>query len=204
MKNRKENSQDGNGKKNNVLNYKLTNKVTELNELIYAGAEFICEDIWIPSKITKKKSEPGWEIRRETHIKILRKHVKMIKHWKNTETWREKRKRQHKKIKIQLEEIKQKVLAKEGRLKSFRQRLKQYRHNWKFQNSDRKQVEGDDTKTYQHLDVKKNWKYLDKIWQPKEHKKAKCISKMTKQLGLDEGRITTLQNYLIIKRHDMM
>ena len=44
--------------------------MTELNELIYAVTELVCEKIRIPSKSMKKKSKPGWEIRRETLIKI--------------------------------------------------------------------------------------------------------------------------------------
>ena len=36
------------------------------------------------------------------------------------------------KITVQLEEINQKVLAKEGRLKRYRQRVKQYRQNSTF------------------------------------------------------------------------
>ena len=42
------------------------------------------------------------------------------------------------KITVQLEEINQKVLAKEGRLKRYQQRIKQYRQNRTFQNNERK------------------------------------------------------------------
>ena len=42
------------------------------------------------------------------------------------------------KIAVQLEEINQKVLAKEGRLKRYRQRLKQYRQNRTFQKKKKK------------------------------------------------------------------
>ena len=66
-------------KMNQALTYISTNNITELNELIYAGAELICEKIGIPSKRTKKKSKPGWEIQLETWIKNLRKQAKMIK-----------------------------------------------------------------------------------------------------------------------------
>ena len=68
------------------------------------------------------------------------------------------------KITVQLEEINQKVLAKEGRLKRYRQKVKQYRQNKTFQNNERKfyqQLGGSNTKTYQQPDAKK------KIWQPK-------------------------------------
>ncbi len=39
---------------------------------------------------------------------------------------------------IQLEEINQKVLAKEGRFKRYQQSVKQYRQNRTFQNKERK------------------------------------------------------------------
>ena len=58
-------------KVNQVLTCISTNNLTELNELIYAGAKLVCEKIGIPSKITKEKSKPGWEFRLETQIKIL-------------------------------------------------------------------------------------------------------------------------------------
>ena len=54
---------------NHILPYIPTNNITELNELIYAGAKLVCENIGIPSKSTKKQSKPGWEIRLETQIK---------------------------------------------------------------------------------------------------------------------------------------
>ena len=64
----------------------------------------------------------------------------------------EKGKATQEKITVQLEEINQKVLAKEGRIKRFRRRVKQYGQNWTFQNNERKfyqQVGGDDIKTCQ-------------------------------------------------------
>ena len=73
-----------------------TNNITELNELIYAGAKLVCEKIGIPSKIPKEKSKPGWEFRLETQIKNLRKQLKVIKQKKNAGINRNK-KRQHRK-----------------------------------------------------------------------------------------------------------
>ena len=43
---------------NQGLPYVSTNYITELNELIYAGAKLVCEKIGIPSKSTKKRSKP--------------------------------------------------------------------------------------------------------------------------------------------------
>ena len=57
----------------NKINHKLpyipTNNITELNELIYAGAKLVCENIGIPSKSTKKQQKLGWEIRLESQKK---------------------------------------------------------------------------------------------------------------------------------------
>ena len=50
-------------KVNQVLAYISTNNLTEVNELIYAGAKLVWEKIGIPSKSTKEKSKPEWEIR---------------------------------------------------------------------------------------------------------------------------------------------
>ena len=72
----------------------------------------------------------------------------MIKQRKNAVTCRDKKEKAiQKKITIQLEEMNQKVLAKEGRLKKYRQKVQQYRPNRTFQNKERKfyqQVGGDD------------------------------------------------------------
>ena len=93
----------------------------------------------MPSKSTKEKSKPGWEIRLETQLENLRKQAKMIKQTKDAGICRKKKeKAMQKKITVQLEEINQRVLAKKGRSNKDEQRLKQYRQNRKFQNNERK------------------------------------------------------------------
>ena len=79
------------------------------------------------------------------------------------------------KITVELEEINQKILAKEGRLKRYRQRVKQYRQNRTFQNNERKfyqQLGGSDTKTYQEPDAKETERFWAKIWEPKKQRKC--------------------------------
>ena len=76
--------------------------------------------------------------------------------------WEQKGKGNTRKITIQLEEIKQKVLAKEGRLNRYRQRVKQYSQNRTFQNIERKfyqQVGGDDMKINQQPDARKTERF---------------------------------------------
>ena len=123
----------------------------------------------------------------------LRKQTKTVKQRKNAETCSDKKKKAtEEKITTQLEEINQKVLAKEGRLKRYRQRIKQYRQNGTFQNNERKfyqQVGGDGTNSYQQPDARETEQFWCKIWRPREHnKKAEWISNVTKELeGLEEG-----------------
>ena len=96
------------------------------------------------------------------------------------------------KITVKLEEINQKVLAKEGRLNRYQQRVKQYRQNKTFQNNQRKfyqQLGRHDTKTYQQPDAGETERFWTKIRQSKKHNvNAKWINNMTRELeGLEEG-----------------
>ena len=88
------------------------------------------------------------------------------------------------KITVQLEEISQKVLAEEGRLKRYKQRVKQYRQNRIFQNNERKfyqHLGGHDTKTYQQPDARETERFWTKIWQPEKHYvKVEWINNMTR------------------------
>ena len=109
----------------------------------------------------------------------------MLKQKKNAGiNWNRKEKTTQEKLTIQLEGIYQKVLAKEGRLKRYQQRVKQYRQNRTFQNNERKfyqQLEGD--KAYQQLDPKETQQFWTKIWQPKKHnEKAEWINHITREL----------------------
>ena len=108
-------------KVNQVLPYISTNNITELNELISARAKLVCEKIGIHEE--KFKTRMGNSTGNAN--RNLRKQVKMIKQRKDTGTCRDKKeKATQRKIKIQLEEINQKVVVKKGRLKRYRQRVK--------------------------------------------------------------------------------
>ena len=53
------NSQNGNGNINQLLTYISTNNITELNELIYAGAKLLCKKIGIALKKHEEKIKTG-------------------------------------------------------------------------------------------------------------------------------------------------
>ena len=83
----------------------------------------------------------------------------MIKQKRDAGICRNKKEKQIQgKLTMQLEEINQKVLPKDGRLKRYRKRVKQYREKRTFQNDERKfykQLGGADTKPYQNRRQKK-------------------------------------------------
>ena len=139
--------------------------------------------------------------------------------WKDDRIIRNrKEKATQEKLKIELEEINQKVLAKEGLLKRYRQREKQYRQNRTFQSNERKfyqQLGGDDTKTYQQLDARETERFWTETRQPKkQNEKVEWINNMTREVeGFEEGSKaeihidlpkTTLKKYQNGKRLAMM
>ena len=115
-----------------------TNDITEWNDLIYTNAELVFEKIRVPLKNTSRNSKPRWELRLESQIKRIRQQAKILnrtlrkfKFWtklKNRDTNNSKK----------LKETKQGILAKEGRLKRYQVRAKQYSQNRTFQSNEKK------------------------------------------------------------------
>ena len=112
--------------------------------------------------------------------------------------WNKKEKATRGKIPVQLEEINQKVLAKEGRLKRYRQRIKQYRQNRTFQ----KKMKENSTNNWEEMTrertnnrMQKKLKFWKKIWQPKENNgESEWLNNITKELeGFEEGPKAEIQ-----------
>ena len=113
-------------RKNDLLINITTNNITELNDLIYAGAKLVCGKIGVSSKKTKKESKIRGEIRVETQVRKQRQQAKILKQAKNLRLCSDKqRKARRLEQNIELEEINLKVLAKEERLKRYRDRARQ-------------------------------------------------------------------------------
>ena len=66
-------------KVNNLLTNIPINDITELNDLIYAGAKLVCEKIGAPLKTTDRKLKPGWELKLDSEIKRLRQQARKLK-----------------------------------------------------------------------------------------------------------------------------
>ena len=121
---------------NDLLTNIPTNDITELKFLIYARAKVVCDKIEVPLKTTNRKSKPGWELRFESLIKkttITNKDIK-TEHWENFgRNWKSTATRTKKKS-LRTPTI---ILAKEGRLKRYQDKIKQYRQNRTFQSNEK-------------------------------------------------------------------
>ena len=104
-----------------------TGNITELNELIYTGVKLACDKIDVPQSNPNRNTKLGWEIRPEGQGIKLRQQVNIVRKKKTEICWDEKTKiKQQANLNVQLEDINQKILAKEGRLKRYRDRAKHY------------------------------------------------------------------------------
>ena len=97
-------------KVNKLLPNNPTGNITEVKELIYAGSKSVCDIIVVPlmnlNKYTKA-GRTGKKVRRKEKYAIVSSNDKL--------------KKQQTSLSMQLEEINQKILAKEGRLKRYRE-----------------------------------------------------------------------------------
>ena len=100
--------------------------------------------------------------------------------------------------KIKLEKTKQKIPAKEGRIKRYLDKTKQFTQNRTFQNNDRKfyqQAVGEWAKTYKQPNVKEA-RFWSKTWEWKDHnKKAEWMNSMETELWtLEEGPLVNIHS----------
>ena len=97
----------------------------ELNELIYAGAKLVSIKVGVPLKNTNRNSKPWWKIWLETETRNLQQQAKFLRKRKNTRICLDKKKNAvYIKQTLQFEEMIQKVLEKEGKLKRYWDKIK--------------------------------------------------------------------------------
>ena len=108
--------------------------------------KLVCDKIGVPLRTLNRNKKPGWEIRLEEQVKKLQQHVKVLRKEEHKGIcWNEKIKiKQQTNWKIH-EEINQKILTKEERLKRYRDKIKEYNQTGQFkiikENSTHKLVE---------------------------------------------------------------
>ena len=189
--------------------------LTELNELIYARAKLVREKIGIPLKMHEEKIKTRMGNSTGKADKKATKTGKKNKQRRDAGTRGDKKEKATQgNMTIQLEEIDQKVLAKEGRLKRYRQRVKQYRLNGTFQNNERKFYQQIEETTRKHTNnrMEENPNNFGIKYGNQENiiKKNEWKSNIIKELEGPKREIhidslkTTLKKYQIGKSQAMM
>ena len=123
-------------KVNKLLQNIQIDDVTKMNDLIYASAVLVAEKFNM-FREKAKKSKPAWELRLEQQIKKLNQDYSRMKVLNENKTVKQKhvdrlernyRFNQKGKSTV-LETIRQRMVAKEGKLKRYRNRINQYNQN---------------------------------------------------------------------------
>ena len=181
-----------------VLGKMESGNVTSTNDLIYAGAAVVTERLGVKIKCKEDWKEPMWKRRLDGQIKQLRKDLgridllaegKTIKN-KFSDILQKKYWVKEKGVNVVREELKQRIMAKAGKVKRYQKRIDQFRQNKLFQT--------DQGKVYQELngtqtngiapeseDAKQFW---SNIWSKSvEHKKdAEWLKDLKHEVEVDE------------------
>ena len=166
---------------NEALKYIPTSDITETNRLIVAASNEVMEQLGVKHKETRKVREPWWKRRIEGQIKQLRKDISQLDSWaKNrikkdriTDRLESKYYVKNKGIRVVIEELRQRVLAKAAKVRRYEDRIKQYRQNRMFQSNQKRlfeELDGECRNNTAMPDAEESRNFWSSIWgQSKMH-----------------------------------
>ena len=124
---------------NEAIKYFKSKNITETNDLIKAASVWVAEQTGLKKRDYREKNKPRWKRRIEGDIKKLRQDVNLLardlkgelgskKKQKMKELY-EKYRVKKKGLKTVIKELKQRMLAKDAKVKRYEQKLEQFRQN---------------------------------------------------------------------------
>ena len=127
------------GNVNRLLRYIEVRDITEINDLIRAGATYVAKALGLKSK-KKERTEPWWKRMIQRDIKILRRDVNMLERKARGQLKTERRYKKldrrykiaRKGLDVVLEDLKQRLTATTMKIKKCDQRIAQYIQNRTF------------------------------------------------------------------------
>ena len=177
-----------------VMNKIEVGNITELNDLVYAGAVVVTEMLGVKNR-KSTGMEPWWKRRMEAQVKQLNKNLGYIstltesknikKKHKNRLERRYKMKRRG--LPVTREEIKERIKAKNNKIKRYLSRINQYQQNRTFKNNKgkfyRELNSGErNYKTTEVPDKNEAQEFWGNIWgERKEHRKDAAWLKNSKR-----------------------
>ena len=183
---------------NCLLQHIETDTLLELNNLIYAGAKMVAQSFTTQDRNlgNNREGKPNWERRLQRQISQLQRDEVLLRNTPHTDRPRvrlyNKYKVTQKGIATVVEELHQKRLAKEARLKRYRLRTAQYTQNRTFQNNEKKFYQDLNGERRQDMkpDATEAKNYWNSIWgHPKRHNVTpQWLGNMRKELeDIDKG-----------------
>ena len=166
-----------------VLNTIEVGDITELNDLAYAGVAAVMEMLGVKNR-KSTGIEPWWKRRMKAQVKQLNKelgHIDTLIERKNMKKKHKNRPERRYKMKrkgspVTREEIKERIKAKNNKIKRYQSRINQYQQNRTFKNNQRFYKElncgGRKYETTEVPEKKKAQESWGSIWgEKKEHQK---------------------------------
>jgi hypothetical protein len=145
---------------NNILKYVPVNNITEVRNLLQAGAVLVGELLEIKEKRPREPQEPFWKRRIQEDVRRLRKDLGRVEawfkgKWKNTKKGDKDQLDRRYKLKakgfnVVIEEMKQRITSKSAKIKRYQNRIKQYQDNKSFSSNQGrffKNLDGGESKT---------------------------------------------------------
>ena len=124
---------------NEAMKYLKSKSITETNNLIRAASVWVAERIGLKKAEHRKKNEPRWKRRIEEDIKRLRKEVNFLEREVKGELGLKKKRKlselneryrvKRKGLKTVIEELKQRIFAKNVKIRRYQQRIEEFRQN---------------------------------------------------------------------------
>ena len=124
---------------NEAMKYLKSKSIKETNNLIKAASVWVAERIRLKKAEHRKKNEPRWKRRIEGDIKRLRKEVNFLEREVKGELGLKKKRKlselneryrvKRKGLKTMIEELKQRMFAKNVKIRRYQQRIEEFRQN---------------------------------------------------------------------------
>ena len=185
-------------KVNSAIRFLKTSNITQTNNLIRAASVWVAEELGLKKIAHKKKGEPWWKRRVEGDIKRLKRDITLLERHRNGELGTKKQRRivvleekyrvKRKGISTVIEELKQRIVAKSGKIRRFQQRINQFRQNRTFRVDQKKiykELNGEERGTNEVPDAEESRRFWENIWSvEKEHnKQAKWLQDLRDEKG---------------------
>ena len=186
-------------KVNQVLKKMAPEGITNTNDLIYAGAVVVTEELGVRNKKGTKPKEPLWKRRLTTQVKEMRRDLSRV-----TALLQGKMLKGHHKRELELkykiaeiglkhvsEDLKQRIAAKATKIRRYENRNKQFHQNRLFETDQRKfytELSGDKISSDMTPDSEEAKQFWESIWsiESTHHKDAEWLKKLKEEVELPQ------------------